>query len=139
MCIHIKKCCIFAASFQTECLFGVWRSWLAHLHGVQGVESSSLFTPTNEKKRCLKASLFLFYFCHIHPTDAKGETSDRNLSKSRLLEHRHKLRRLGELHDRGWQIVIGILVALKPTTHLGQQSHSIEFIAPQQKWIIWIR
>lgn len=31
-------------------LFGVWRSWLAHLHGVQGVESSSLFTPTIKKK-----------------------------------------------------------------------------------------
>ena len=26
--------------------FGVWRSWLAHLHGVQGVGSSSLLTPT---------------------------------------------------------------------------------------------
>ena len=29
---------------------GVWRSWLAHLHGVQGVESSSLFTPTKKKR-----------------------------------------------------------------------------------------
>ena len=27
-------------------LFGVWRSWLAYLHGVQGVGSSSLLTPT---------------------------------------------------------------------------------------------
>ena len=35
--------CIVGVSNQ---LFGVWRSWLAHLHGVQGVESSSLFTPT---------------------------------------------------------------------------------------------
>ena len=33
--------CIFA-----NYKIGVWRSWLAHLHGVQGVESSSLFTPT---------------------------------------------------------------------------------------------
>ena len=27
-------------------VFGVWRSWLAHLHGVQGAASSSLATPT---------------------------------------------------------------------------------------------
>ncbi len=27
-------------------MIGAWRSWLAHLHGVQGVESSSLFAPT---------------------------------------------------------------------------------------------
>lgn len=31
---------------QSKTKIGVWRSWLAHLHGVQGVESSSLFTPT---------------------------------------------------------------------------------------------
>ena len=36
---------------------GVWRSWLAHLHGVQGVESSSLFTPTKERGDIV-ASLF---------------------------------------------------------------------------------
>ncbi len=30
--------------------YGVWRSWLAYLHGVQVVVSSSLTTPT--KKRC---------------------------------------------------------------------------------------
>lgn len=30
-------------------LFGVWRSWLAYLHGVQGVGSSSLLTPTNKR------------------------------------------------------------------------------------------
>jgi hypothetical protein len=28
---------------------GVWRSWLAHLHGVQGVGSSSLLTPTDKR------------------------------------------------------------------------------------------
>ncbi len=27
-------------------LIGVWRSWLAYLHGVQVVVSSSLTTPT---------------------------------------------------------------------------------------------
>ncbi len=26
--------------------FGVWRSLVAHLHGVQGVEGSNPFTPT---------------------------------------------------------------------------------------------
>ena len=30
--------------------FGVWRSLVAHLHGVQGVEGSNPFTPTNEIK-----------------------------------------------------------------------------------------
>ena len=28
---------------------GAWRSWLAHLHGVQGVGSSSLLAPTKKK------------------------------------------------------------------------------------------
>lgn len=42
-------------------LFGVWRSWLAHLHGVQGVESSSLFTPTIKKKGLSFLSPFLLY------------------------------------------------------------------------------
>ncbi len=32
---------------------GVWRSWLAHLHGVQGVGSSSLLTPTYKKRYLL--------------------------------------------------------------------------------------
>ena len=36
--------CTFAA-----CLTGVWRSWLAYLHGVQVVGSSSLLTPTDLK------------------------------------------------------------------------------------------
>ncbi len=31
------------------CTFnGAWRSWLAYLHGVQGVGSSSLLAPTDE-------------------------------------------------------------------------------------------
>jgi hypothetical protein len=33
-------CCIFT---------GVWRSLVAHLHGVQGVASSNLATPTKIK------------------------------------------------------------------------------------------
>ena len=37
---YMGKILIFAA------LFGVWRSWLAHLLWEQRVESSSLFTPT---------------------------------------------------------------------------------------------
>ena len=28
---------------------GMWRSLVAHLHGVQGVASSNLVIPTNEK------------------------------------------------------------------------------------------
>jgi hypothetical protein len=28
--------------------FGVWRSLVAHLHGVQGVEGSNPFTPTSK-------------------------------------------------------------------------------------------
>ena len=31
--------------------FGVWRSLVAHLHGVQGVEGSNPFTPTKNKKQ----------------------------------------------------------------------------------------
>ena len=37
----------FAPSYQVRFLeFGAWRSWLAYLHGVQGVGSSSLLAPT---------------------------------------------------------------------------------------------
>lgn len=32
-------------------LIGVWRSLVAHLHGVQGVEGSNPFTPTKNKKQ----------------------------------------------------------------------------------------
>jgi hypothetical protein len=38
-------------------LVGVWRSLVAHLHGVQGVEGSNPFTPTNF---CLFWSLLAF-------------------------------------------------------------------------------
>ena len=31
-------------------IIGVWRSWLAYLHGVQGVACSSQVTPTVENK-----------------------------------------------------------------------------------------
>ena len=33
-------------SGYNSALFGVWRSLVAHLHGVQGVEGSNPFTPT---------------------------------------------------------------------------------------------
>ena len=45
-------------SLKTKRLLGAWRSWLAHLHGVQGVESSSLFAPTKVKVSCF------FQSCH---------------------------------------------------------------------------
>ncbi len=35
-----------ASSYNSRS-FGVWRSLVAHLHGVQGVEGSNPFTPTN--------------------------------------------------------------------------------------------
>jgi hypothetical protein len=38
---------------------GVWRSWLAHLHGVQGVGSSSLLTPTKVKRLFHNETTFL--------------------------------------------------------------------------------
>ncbi len=33
--------------------FGVWRSLVAHLHGVQGVEGSNPFTPTKTNDKGL--------------------------------------------------------------------------------------
>ena len=66
-----KKCSTFALDFKgwKSCKsLGAWRSWLAHLHGVQGVESSSLFAPTDLKikklgrfgtKKCAKSALVL--------------------------------------------------------------------------------
>jgi hypothetical protein len=37
-------------------LIGVWRSWLAHLHGVQGVVRSSRITPTKTENHCCESS-----------------------------------------------------------------------------------
>ena len=42
---------------------GMWRSWLAHLHGVQGVGSSSLLIPT--KKNRSDSVLFFVYLCTL--------------------------------------------------------------------------
>ena len=48
------------STFAASKMNGVWRSWLAYLHGVQGVGSSSLLTPTFLKKSDEKSSDF---FC----------------------------------------------------------------------------
>ncbi len=42
---------------------GAWRSWLAHLHGVQGVGSSSLLAPTEEE--ILSKGRVSFLFCPL--------------------------------------------------------------------------
>jgi hypothetical protein len=44
---------------------GVWRSWLAHLHGVQGVVCSSHITPTIENQR-VRMFLTLYFFALLH-------------------------------------------------------------------------
>ena len=49
---------------------GVWRSWLAHLHGVQGVESSSLFTPTKKKGN---DSIIPFFSFRLQDTGYRGQ------------------------------------------------------------------
>ena len=59
-------------------LFGVWRSWLAHLHGVQGVESSSLFTPTI----FLYTSLFPYLFPLLAALSAKPTAHHAKSCKS---------------------------------------------------------
>ena len=43
----------------------MWRSWLAYLHGVQGVASSSLATPTITVE-ALHATLLLYNIVNIH-------------------------------------------------------------------------
>ena len=35
----------------------MWRSLVAHLHGVQGVEGSNPFTPTTTKRRGLQVAI----------------------------------------------------------------------------------
>jgi hypothetical protein len=40
---------------------GAWRSWLAYLHGVQGVGSSSLLAPTRSEKGFIDWNPFLFW------------------------------------------------------------------------------
>ena len=44
-------------------LVGVWRSLVAHLHGVQGVEGSNPFTPTINLKTVLKNIFKTVFFC----------------------------------------------------------------------------
>jgi len=39
----------------------VWRSWLAHLHGVQGVVRSSRITPTIVNQGVIKTIAPLFF------------------------------------------------------------------------------
>ena len=41
---------------------GVWRSWLAHLHGVQGVVCSSQITPTKQGAD----NQAPFYYGHVY-------------------------------------------------------------------------
>ena len=46
---------------------GVWRSLVAHLHGVQGVEGSNPFTPTKELERAvLKTALFFVWMIYLN-------------------------------------------------------------------------
>ena len=52
--------------------FGVWRSLVAHLHGVQGVEGSNPFTPTNSPFKAVCCSptngLCCFQSFHLNPS-----------------------------------------------------------------------
>ncbi len=41
-------------------IFGVWRSWLAHLLWEQGVEGSSPFTPTEYQAVTVSVAAFVF-------------------------------------------------------------------------------
>jgi hypothetical protein len=45
--------------------FGAWRSWLAYLHGVQGVGSSSLLAPTIENEAVTRIKPGSCFF-HLH-------------------------------------------------------------------------
>ena len=52
------------SNFAAAKMNGVWRSWLAYLHGVQGVGSSSLLTPTFKKRQSEWVAFFIFlYIC----------------------------------------------------------------------------
>jgi len=56
--------CNYAKFFTFATAFnGVWRSWLAYLHGVQVVVRSSRITPT-QKSRLLNNNR-LFYCCYL--------------------------------------------------------------------------
>ena len=45
----------------------MWRSLVAHLHGVQGVEGSNPFTPTKELERAvLKTALFFVWMIYLN-------------------------------------------------------------------------
>ena len=46
-------------------LIGVWRSLVAHLHGVQGVEGSNPFTPTI--KTSIKAVWYAYLAAFLSP------------------------------------------------------------------------
>ena len=46
-------------NFAAAKMNGVWRSWLAYLHGVQGVGSSSLLTPTFKERQSERVAFFI--------------------------------------------------------------------------------
>ena len=68
------------SNFAAAKMNGVWRSWLAYLHGVQGVGSSSLLTPTFKRERqservafsVLKFSLPVKMLCILYLQNKKG-------------------------------------------------------------------
>ncbi len=60
---------------------GVWRSWLAHLHGVQGVGSSSLLTPTKRNRNQLYFNGLRFFIL------GSGLNMDAKLSYFRISHH----------------------------------------------------
>jgi hypothetical protein len=47
-------------------LIGVWRSLVAHLHGVQGVEGSNPFTPTTKNVRGLLEVILGGFFLVVY-------------------------------------------------------------------------
>lgn len=57
---------------ESECGVGVWRSLVAHLHGVQGVEGSNPFTPTKNSESRFQKRLF----CRPYDYDVEYAATD---------------------------------------------------------------
>ena len=90
--VILKSSVIFADQIIT---LGAWRSWLAYLHGVQGVGSSSLLAPTElrEMDPPFFYGLFLEKYCpangsgsryKMHGARYKGRVT--SMSKKKSLE-----------------------------------------------------
>jgi putative endonuclease len=92
-----------------QVIFGVWRSWLAHLHGVQGVVCSSQITPTKKKGANYLPLLFSYYIMYntyiLYSPRIKRIYTGHTEDIERRLEEHNRGKTSFSAKGKPWQIV----------------------------------